>query len=302
MELPPNSMKDRAVLITGGTAGIGKETARGLAQSGAEVVIVGRNKARGEASVQEIRQLSYNDDVHFLQADLSSQAEVRQLAKAFQSQFDKLHVLVNNVAGIYRHRQETVDGIEATLALGHLAPFLLTNLLLPHLIDSAPARIVNVSSDGHTMAKLNFDDLQANKFYRGIDIYVRVKLMNLLFSYELARRLAHTGITVNAVDPGGTHTQLTDSTTPDMLPPLLRILYPLISRFTFTSVEKAAESSIFAAASPELEGVTGKYIGTKLKEVKSSQTSYDVDIARRLWRISEDLTGIRAGESQLANI
>jgi NAD(P)-dependent dehydrogenase (short-subunit alcohol dehydrogenase family) len=162
--------------------------------------------------------------------------------------------------------------------------------------DSASARVVNVSSDGHTVAKLDFDDLQAKRFYRALDIYVRVKLMNLLFTYELDRRIAGTGVTVNAVDPGGAHTQLTDSTTSDMLPPMLRLLYPLISRFTFTSVEKAAESSIFATAAPELEGISGKYIGTKLTEAKSSKTSQDVQIASRLWRISEELIGIHAGE------
>lgn len=296
MELPPSSMQGRTVLITGGTSGIGKETARGLANLGAQVVVIGRNRSRGETAVHEIRQTSQNNDVHFLQADLSSQAQVRQVAEAFQKQFGVLHVLVNNVAGIYRHRQETVDGIEATLALGHLTPFLLTHLLLPLMSDSTPARIVNVSSDGHTIAKLDFNDLQANRFYRALDIYVRVKLMNLLFTYELARRVAGTGITVNAVDPGGAHTQLTDSTTSDMLPPMLRLLYPFISRFTFTSVEKAAESSIFAAASSEWEGISGKYIGTKLKEAKSSKTSQDIQIANRLWRISEELTGIHASE------
>lgn len=300
MDLPTNSMKGRTVLITGGTAGIGKETARGLAHIGAQVVIIGRNKSRGENVVQELRQSTRNNEVHFLEADLSSQEQVHQLANDFQGRFSKLHVLVNNVAGIYRHRQETVDGIEATLALGHLAPFLLTHLLLPLMRDNAPARIVNVSSDGHIIAKLDFDDLQAKRFYRALDIYVRVKLMNLLFTYELARQLSGTGITVNAVDPGGAHTQLTDSTTSDMLPPMLRLLYPLISRFTFTSVKKAAESSIYAAASPDIVDTTGKYIGTKLKETASSKLSHNVEVAHRLWHLSEELTGIRAGE-KLAN-
>ncbi len=295
MDLSKDSMQGRTVLITGGTAGIGKETARGLANLGAKVVVVGRNAVSGEKAVSDIRQTSHNNDIHFLQADLSSQAQVRQVAVEFQRQFGVLDVLVNNVAGIYRHRQETVDGIEATLALGHLAPFLLTHLLLPLMSNNVPARIVNVSSDGHTVANLDFDDLQAKQFYRALDIYVRVKLMNLLFTYELARRIADTGITVNAVDPGGTHTQLTDSTTSDMLPPILKLIYPLISRVTFTSVEKAAESSIFAAASPELEHVSGKYFGTNLKEAKSSKVSHNVEVANRLWRISEELIGIQAG-------
>ena len=272
MDLAPNLMKDKTVLITGGTSGIGKETARGLAKLGAQVVIIGRNAINGKNAVEDLRRTSRNNDIHFLQADLSSQAQVRQVAEVFGHQFGVLHVLVNNVAGIYRHRQETVDGIEATLALGHLAPFLLTHLLLPRLRDNAPARIVNVSSDGHSIANLDFDDLQAKKFYRALDIYVRVKLMNVLFTYELARQVADWSITVNAVDPGGAHTQLTDSTTSDMLPPMLRVLYPFISRFTFTSVEKAAESSIFAATAPTLEGITAEIYWHKTQGNKIFQS------------------------------
>lgn len=290
-------MHNKTVLITGGTDGIGKATATALAQQHAQVVIIGRNRQRGNDAVSEIQQLTGNANIHFLPADLSSQAEIHRVAAAFQSQFESLHVLINNVAGVYRKRQETVDGIEATLALGHLAPFLLTHLLLPTLKASAPARIVNVASDGHSMAKVELDDIQATTFYRGIDIYVRTKLYNLMFTYELARRLQGSQVTINAVDPGGAHTNLTDSTTSDMLPPIMKILYPLVSRFAFTSVEKAAESTIYAASSPELESKSGVYIGTKLKEIQSSKASQDVDLARRLWDISEDLTGIHTSET-----
>jgi NAD(P)-dependent dehydrogenase (short-subunit alcohol dehydrogenase family) len=296
MEYPSNIMRGKTVLITGGTGGIGKATALALSKLGAQVVIIGRNTSRGEAALHELQQVSGSQSHHFLRADLSSQAEVRRLAHEFQQRFSHLHVLVNNVAGVYRQRQETVDGIEATFALGHLAPFLLTHLLLPRLQASTPSRIVNVTSEGHSMAQLDFDDWQARHFYRAIDIYVRVKLANLLFTYELARQLDGTGVTVNAVDPGGAHTQLTDSTTSDMLPPLMKVLYPLVARFAFTSVEKAAASSVYAAASPDLANVSGRYFNTKFQEVKSSKASYDTEAARQLWRISEDLTGIRAGE------
>jgi NAD(P)-dependent dehydrogenase (short-subunit alcohol dehydrogenase family) len=299
MELPSNVMHGKTVLVTGGTGGIGKETARELAKRGATVVIIGRDAERGKTAVYELQSSTGNPAVHLLLADLSSQSEVRRLVAAFQQQFDRLHVLVNNVAGIFRRRTETVDGFEATFAVGHLAPFLLTQLLLPSLKANAPSRIVNVTSDGHTMAKLDFDDLQARRFYRGVDVYMRVKLANLLFTYELARQMAGTGITVNAVDPGGTHTQLTSSTTSDMLPPLMKVLYPLVSRFAFTSVEKAAESSVYAAAAPHLEGVTGKYFNPNLQEAKSSKASYDIEAARRLWRISEDLTRVHT-EDKLA--
>jgi NAD(P)-dependent dehydrogenase (short-subunit alcohol dehydrogenase family) len=299
MELPSNVMHGKTVLVTGGTGGIGKETARELAKRGATVVIVGRDAERGKTAVYELQSSTGNPAVHLLLADLSSQSEVRRLVAAFQQQFDRLHVLVNNVAGIFRRRTETVDGFEATFAVGHLAPFLLTQLLLPSLKANAPSRIVNVTSDGHTMAKLDFDDLQARRFYRGVDVYMRVKLANLLFTYELARQMAGTGITVNAVDPGGTHTQLTSSTTSDMLPPLMKVLYPLVSRFAFTSVEKAAESSVYAAAAPHLEGVTGKYFNPNLQEAKSSKASHDIEAARRLWRISENLTRVHT-EDKLA--
>lgn len=286
-------MPKQTILITGGTDGIGKATAIALAKSGAEVVIIGRNLNRGNNAVQEIQTLSNNQAVHFVQADLSSQAEIRRVAEVVSTQFPNLNVLVNNVAGVFRHRQETVDGIEATFALGHLAPFLLTQLLLPILKTNTPARIVNVSSDGHSMATLDFDDLQARKFYRAIDVYVATKFANLLFTYELARRLEGTNITVNAVDPGGAHTQLTDSTTSDMLPPIMKLIYPIVSRFAFTTPEKAAESTVYAVTSPNLRNVTGKYISTKLTEVSSSKASYDTKTARRLWQVSAELTAIQ---------
>ena len=297
MKDQPFNIKGKTVLITGGTAGIGKETARNLAQQEARVVVVGRDEVRGKLTVRDIQNTTNNQNIHLLKADLSSQVEVRQLAENFQQTFGELHILINNVAGIFRYHTETVDGIEATFAIGHLAPFLLTHLLLPLLQDNIPARIVNVSSAGHSMAKIDFDDLQAKQFFRGVDIYTRVKLANLMFTYQLARRLEGTGVTVNAVDPGGATTQLTEATTSDMLPSIMRFLYPLLARFTFTSPEKASESSVYAATSPELDGVTGAYINTKFQQVQSSKVSYDQETQEHLWQISADLTGISVSES-----
>lgn len=295
MEYPSNSLRGKTVLITGGTGGIGgigKATALGLAALGAQVVLVGRDGGRGATALAEIRQATGNGALHFLQGDLSVQAEVRRVATTFRQRFTHLHVLVNNVAGVFRHRQESSDGIEATLAIGHLAPFLLTHLLLPALESSAPARIINVASEGHRMAQMDFEDVQARHFYRGIDIYMRVKLATLLFTYELARRLGDSEITVNAVDPGGARTELTAATTPDMLPPMLRLMWPLLARFAFTGVEKAAASSIYAAAAPALAGVSGKYFNPKLKAVPSSKASYDRTAAGHLWQLSAQLTGL----------
>ena len=295
MDLPENIMRGKTALITGATGGIGKEAARGLARLGAEVIIVGRDEQRGQAALEELRATT-GGRVHLLLADLSVQAEVHRLAEQVQDQFARLDVLVNNVAGIFRQRTETADGIEATFALGHLAPFLLTHLLQPMLIDSQPARIINLVSDGHTMGKLDFDDLQARQSYRGLDMYLRVKLANVLFTYELARRLAGSGVTVNAAEPGAARTQLIENTTSDMLPPAMRLIFPLIKRFGMSSIEHAARSSIYAAAAPELASVSGKYFNAKLKEGKSSKASYDIETARRLWRVSEDLVGISADQ------
>ncbi len=267
MNTQHQTMVGKVALVTGGTGGIGRETALGLASLGATVVIVGKDRARGEAAVGYIREGSGSQKVCLMTADLSSQAQVHRLAQHYQSEFSRLDVLVNNVAGVFRHRQETVDGLEATFALGHLAPFLLTNLLLPALQASAPARIVNLVSDGHRMAALDFDDLQAEHWYRGVDIYMRTKLANVLFTYELALRLEGSGITANAADPGSADTNLMRSTTPDMLPPMIRLMWPVISR-TLGIASQAAQSSIYLASALEMDGVTGQYVSPKLQPVE----------------------------------
>src|SRR5258707_9803495 len=197
-----DNMQGKICLITGATNGIGKETALGLARLGATVIVVGRSRDLGAATVAEIKQKSGNSNVESMTADLSSMAEVRRLAKEFKAKYNALHVLVNNAGAIFLSRQLSPDGYEMTFALNHLSYFLLTNLLLDLIKASAPARIVNVSSDSHERAHINFDDLQSTKGYTGIGAYGQSKLANIMFTYELARRLSETGVTVNAVHPG----------------------------------------------------------------------------------------------------
>lgn len=286
-------MHGQVVMVTGSTGGIGKATATGLAKLGAQVVIVGRNKARGEAALDDIREQSGNPNIELMLADLSSQADVARLAAEFNARSDRLHVLVNNVGGLYARRQEITDGIEATFATNYLNGFLLTRLLLPTLKAGAPARIVNVNSGGHRQAALKFDDLQSQQGYQPLDAYGRAKLASVMFTYELARRLAGTGVTANAADPGGADTESTRAITPDMLPPFMRLMWPLTPLFRVLmgtpTVEKAAWSSVYLAASLEVEGVTGQYFSPRGKAVQSSKASYDVEAARRLWEISESL-------------
>jgi len=289
-------MKNKIVLITGGTDGIGKETALGLAKLGATVVVVGHHRERGESAVRDIQDQSGNQNVYLMLADLSKIAEVRQLASSFQEKYGRLDVLINNAISIHRKREETVDGFEKTFAVGHLAPFLLTNLLLPTLQASAPARIVNMTSDGHNMANLDLDDLQSKNWYRGVDIYMRAKLANLLFTYELARRLEGTGVTVNAAEPGSADTTMMRATKPDMLPPAVRVMWPIIKRTLGTSAQ-AALVPIHLASSPELETISGQYIGVKLKPGKSSDASHDVELARRLWSASAEMVRLQTEEN-----
>ena len=202
MITPEITLAGKVCMVTGATSGIGKITARELARHGAAVVVVGRSEARSEATVSQIRRQTANPSADYLLADLSSQQEIRRLAREFESRYSRLDVLVNNAGAIMLSRRESVDGIEMTLALNHLAYFLLTNLLLDRLKSSAPARIVNVSSNSHQRAKLDFDDLQHRSRYWGYRAYAWSKLENILFSYELARRLEGTGVTVNALHPG----------------------------------------------------------------------------------------------------
>ena len=278
-------MDGKVVLVTGGTSGIGKATAEGLASMGASVVIVGRNRSKGEAAASGIRASSGNEAVELMVADLSSQAEIHSLAREFEARHDRLDVLVNNAGAMFAKRVETEEGIEGTLAVIHLAPVLLTSLLLPMLQRSAPSRIVNVSSWSHRRAKLDLDDLQSKEHYSATVAYSRAKLINLLWTYELVRRLEGTGVTVNLADPGGASTEMTRS---EAMPWIFRTINRLGRKMMTT--EKAARSSIYLASSPEVEGVSGGYFEPPKKRAKSSKASYDRAAQGRIWELSAELT------------
>ena len=274
-------MKGRVVMVTGANAGMGKEIVLALAGMDATVVMVSRDRTRGEAAQAEVRRQT-GRAVELLIADLSSQESVRNLVTEFEASHDRLHVLVNNAGVTLPRGTETGDGIETVLATNHLGPFLLTNLLLPMLTASAPSRIVIVGSGAHVMGKIDFDDLQGARSYNEIRAYNQSKLANLLFTYELARRIAGTGVRANAADPGFVKTNL-------------RVPFPYsIFAFMRGSIVDGAKPALFLASSPEVDGVTGRYFGQK-GEVKSSKPSYDEQAARRLWDVSARLTHLDSG-------
>lgn len=275
------SMQGRVCLITGGSSGIGRETALALAAKGARVGIVVRDQNRGNDALAEIKVQTGNDQLDLFLADLGSQQSIRTLAEEVKGRYNRLHVLVNNAGGVFP-RSETVDGIERTFAVNHLAYFLLTDLLLDLIKASAPARIVNVSSGAHTGGKINFDDIQGQKKYTSFRAYSQSKLANVLFTYELARRLRGTGVTVNALHPGVVATKFGTEFGP------ARFALGLVRRFLKTP-EQGAATSIYLASSPEVEGVTGKYF-IDSKPARSSKISYDSQTAARLWQVSAELT------------
>jgi len=275
-------MTGKTSLITGGNSGIGKATALGLARMGATVIIVSRDKERGEVALADIIAKSGNQNLELMLADMSSQDSVRRLASDFKARHEMLHLLVNN-AGVYLTRRiTTVDGLESTFATNHLGPFLLTSLLLDLLKASAPSRIVNVSSDAHNGAKVDFEDLQGEKKFSGWHAYGQSKLAMILFTHELAKRLDGTGVTVNSAHPGVVRTNFANNNG------LVTFGFRLMRPF-FISPKSAAKRILYVATSPDLGGVTGKYF-TKMHEAKSSRESYDDDSAKRLWQTSKQLT------------
>ena len=250
------TMTGKVCLVTGATAGLGAVTAEALARRGATVDLVGRSRERGEATAEQIRRDTGNASVGFLQADLSQQAEIRQLADAFRERHARLDVLVNNAGGMFLKRQESVDGIEMTFALNHLAYFLLTDLLLDLLKASAPARIVSVSSDSHRWpGRIDFDDVQGRKRYGGLRAYGQSKLANLLFTFELARRLEGTGVSANALHPGFVATSFFGAG--GMMGTSARLMQ-LAARLVAISPEEGAKTSIYLASASEVQGVSGK--------------------------------------------
>jgi retinol dehydrogenase-12 len=281
-----DEMRGRICLITGATSGIGLVTARELAACGATVAMVGRNETKTRAAVEAIRQQTGNAEVDYLLADLSSQAAVRGVADAFQRRYGALHVLVNNAGAVFMRRQQTADGLELTFALNHLAPFLLTNLLLDTLRANTPARVVTVGSMAHRGAHIPFDDLQQTKGrYSAFGVYGQTKLANIMFTYALARRLEGSGITANTLHPGFVGSNFARNNGP-----VMNAAMSLARPFAI-NVEKGAATSIYLASSPEVASVSGQYF-YKCKPSRSSQASYDVAAQERLWQVSEQLTGL----------
>ena len=279
------NMNGRICLVTGGTNGIGKSTAQELAQMGATVIIVGRDAQKTSRVVDEIRATSGNPKVRPMLADLSSQLDVRRLADEFKSQYAHLHVLINNAGAVFMKRQLSMDGIEMTFALNHLAYFLLTDLLLDTLKASAPARIINVSSNAHTSGKIEFDNLQGEQIYSP-RVYENSKLANILFTTELARRLQGTGVTVNALHPGFTATGFAKNNG-RAIAALVSIFAPLVAR----SPAKGAETSIYLASSPSVEGLSGEYFSDS-QVIQAAPQANDMAVARRLWDVSAEMVDL----------
>ena len=280
------SMTGKTVLITGGTGGIGRATAIRLATMGARVGIVGRNLGRAQRAAAEICSESGHAVVDAFGADMSSQVEVRRLASDVLAAYPRLDVLINNVGGFWAHRHVTADGLEHTFALNHLAPFLLTSLLLDRLIASAPARIVTVSSGAQSLGSIDFDDLMGERTYSGQRAYNQSKLANVMFTYELAKRLAGTGVTATVLHPGMTSTGFGSEDTARGWGPLIGVM-----RRFMQSPERGADTSIYLASSADAEGVTGRYF-TGRKATESHKSSYDPATIARLWRVSGDLVDV----------
>jgi retinol dehydrogenase 14 len=278
-------MTGRTVVVTGGTAGIGKATALGLSAMGARVAITGRDRQRAETAAGEIRAAG-GGQVDVFVADLSAQSEVRRLAEDLIRRFPQIDVLINNAGGYWNTRHVTEDGLERTFALNHLASFLLTTLLLERLKQSAPARVITFSSNTQALGRIDFNDLQGERSYSGARAYNQSKLANVLFTYELARRLTAARVTANALHPGVTRTAF-GAEDPAAIQ---RLFVPLMRPFMKTPTG-GATTSIYLATAPGIEQVSGRYFADS-KPRKTAQRSYDEAAAARLWQVSADLTGL----------
>ncbi|HEY2161045.1 MAG TPA: SDR family oxidoreductase, partial [Solirubrobacteraceae bacterium] len=280
-------LRGRTALVTGANAGIGLEAAVAMARMGAEVVLVARDRAKGEAALREVRERSGSQTPSLLLGDLGSQASIRALADAFRAAHPQLHILINNAGGVSTERRVTEDGIEQTFAVNHLGPFLLTNLLLDIIAKSAPARIVNVASTGHYRGTLDFDDLGfARGGYWVMRAYSRSKLANVIFTRDLARRLAGKNVTVTSLHPGAVATNIWAGA-PGWSKPLLAVA----KRFFMITPEEGGARIVYLATSPEVEGKTGGYYENDV-EREPARLALDDGVAARLWEVSARLTGL----------
>ena len=282
-----NSMKGKICLVTGATSGIGLETAGGIAELGATVIITGRNEDLGKQVVENIKQRTGNGFIELLIADFSSQKEVHRLADEIEKRYDKLDVLINN-AGLYQPDHTlTVDGIEQTFAVNYLAPFLLTHRLMKLLKKGAPSRVINMGSSFHKRGKINFEDINFTKDYSGMQAYMNSKLALILFTYQLSTKINGFGVTSNTLHPGIVKTNL----------PRARGFYSFLLKAApfFITAKQGAQTAIYLASSPEVEYVTGKYF-IKKQPAKSSKLTYDLSLQERMWELSSELTNINSKE------
>jgi NAD(P)-dependent dehydrogenase (short-subunit alcohol dehydrogenase family) len=277
------SMSGKVCLVTGATSGIGKVTATELAARGADVILHGRDRQKTELVRQEIIASTGNVSVQTLLADFSNLDQVRSMAAKLIEGWDQVDVLINNAGAFFNTRHTTPYGVEMTFLVNHLAPFLLTTLLIEKLQRSTAARVVNVSSDAHHQGSIDLDDLEFNKGYFGMKAYARSKLANILFTYELAGRLDNGAVTVNALHPGHVATDIWKTNFP-LIGPVLKWVMGLIA----ISPKEGADNSIYLASSPQIHGVTGKYF-VKRVETPSSPLSRDKGLAQMLWERSENL-------------
>ena len=278
-------MIGKLVLITGATSGIGEAAATELAAWGASIVAVVRNRRRGEETLVQIRATTGNEQLELLVGDLAAQADVRRVAQEFKERHDRLDVLINNAGGVFGSRRVTSDGLELTFALDHLAYFLLTNELLDVLKASTPSRIVSTSSDASTQGSIELDDLQLERGYKPFRAYSNAKLANILFTFELARRLAGSGVTANCVHPGFVRSGFGSGLGGPMR------LGTKAAQLFARRPEKGAETIVYLASSPAVASVTGKYFFDKQPKTPPA-AAVDVALARRLWAMSEQLTGV----------
>lgn len=286
----PDLAKGKVCMVTGGTSGIGFAVALGLAARGAAVIVVGRNAAKGAPTVGQIQQQTGSNSVRFMLADLSSQQDIRRLAETVRSSFDRLDALVNNAGAIFFKRRESTDGIELTFALNHLAYFMLTNLLLDLLRAAPSSRVINISSISHSDARLDLEDLQSKQGYDGYQAYCRSKLANVMFTYELARRLGGSTVSVNALDPGWTATNFGLNNFGFARGRVADVVRRVLGVFAL-STEESSRTAVYLATAAEAEGVTGKYFERQIA-VRSSPQSYEVDAAASLWQASVQMTGV----------
>lgn len=278
-------MTKQTCLVTGANSGVGKEIALALAKNGAHIIMVCRNAEKGRLALEEIKTKSGSQTIDLLIADLSVQAEIRQLAKTVHERYANLNVLINNAGVVLKEKKFSVDGIEMTLATNHLGPFLLTNLLLDLLQKNAPARIITISSAIHKWANIDLTDLQfERRKYRFLKVYAQSKLLMNSVSFELARRLEGTGVTINCVHPGAVKTHLGSDQAQNWA---LKFIDKLI-KFFFISPEEAAKTPFYLATAPEMENVSGKYF-VRGKTVAASRVSYDPELAKQVWEASEKL-------------